>query len=45
MKVAILDDYQNISEMYLDLSKLSKQCEFKVFKDHFEYEEECIEKL
>ena len=45
MKVAILDDYQNISEMYLDLSKLSKQCEFKVFKDHFENEEECIEKL
>ena len=45
MKVAILDDYQNVSEGYLDLSKLSKQCEFTIFKEHFKNEEECIEKL
>ena len=45
LKVAILDDYQNISQNFLNLKELSKKYEFKVFSEYFLNEEEAIEKL
>ena len=44
-KVAILDDYQNISQNFLNLKELSRKYEFKVFSEYFLNEEEAIEKL
>ena len=38
LKVAILDDYQNISQEFIDLKKLSGKYEIKVFSDPFENE-------
>ena len=45
LKVAILDDYQNISQQFFDLEKLSGKYEFKIFNEAFANEEEAIEKL
>ena len=45
LKVAILDDYQNISQQFFDLEKLSGKYEFKIFNEAFADEEEAIEKL
>ena len=45
LKVAILDDYQNISKDFIDLKKLSSKYEFQVFNDPFENEDDAIEKL
>tara|TARA_B100001059_G_C17785439_1_gene556788 strand:- start:372 stop:1322 length:951 start_codon:yes stop_codon:yes gene_type:complete len=45
LKVAILDDYQNVSEQFVDLEKLSGKYEFKIFSEPFVDEEEAIEKL
>ena len=45
LKVAILDDYQNISQNFLNLKELSRKYEFKVFSEYFLNEEEAIEKL
>ena len=45
LKVAILDDYQNISQNFLNLKELSGKYEFKVFSEYFSNEEEAIEKL
>ena len=45
LKVAILDDYQNISQDFLNLKKLSRKYEFKVFSEYFLNEKEAIEKL
>ena len=45
LKVAILDDYQNISQNFLKLKELSRKYEFKVFSEYFLNEEEAIEKL
>ena len=45
LKVAILDDYQNISQNFLNLKELSRKYEFKVFSQYFLNEEEAIEKL
>ncbi len=45
LKVAILDDYQNISQNFLNLKGLSGKYEFKVFSEYFSNEEEAIEKL
>ena len=45
LKVAILDDYQNISKDFIDLKKLSSKYEFQVFNDAFENEDDAIEKL
>ena len=45
LKVAILDDYQNISEQFVDLKKLSGKYEIKIFSEPFENETEVIEKL
>ena len=45
LKVAILDDYQNISQNFVDLKKLSEKYEFKIFSESFLNEYEAIEKL
>ena len=45
LKVAILDDYQNISQQFVDLKKLSGKYEIKVFSEPFQNEEEAIEKV
>tara|TARA_Y100000590_G_scaffold348141_1_gene399016 strand:- start:283 stop:1236 length:954 start_codon:yes stop_codon:yes gene_type:complete len=44
-KVAILDDYQNVSHEFVDLEKLSKKYEFKVFSEPFTSEKDAIEQL
>ena len=45
LKVAILDDYQNISQQFVDLKKLSGKYEFKVFSEPFLDEADAIEQL
>ena len=45
LKVAILDDYQNISHQFVDLKKLSGKYEIKIFSEPFQNEEEAIENL
>ena len=35
LKVAILDDYQNVSQQFVDLEKLSGKYEFKIFSQPF----------
>ena len=45
LKVAVLDDYQNISHQFVDLKKLSGKYEIKVFREPFQNEEEAIENL
>ena len=45
LKVAILDDYQNISQEFIDLKKLSGKYEIKVFSESFEDEKSAIEQL
>ena len=45
IKVAILDDYQNISQEFVDLKKLSKKFEIKVFHEPFKSQEEIVENL
>ena len=35
LKVAILDDYQNVSQQFVDLEKLSGKYEFKIFSEPF----------
>ena len=45
IKVAILDDYQNVSQEFLNLKKLSGKYEFTIFSHHFSNEEEAIEQL
>ncbi|MDA9604449.1 D-2-hydroxyacid dehydrogenase family protein [Candidatus Pelagibacter sp.] len=45
LKVAILDDYQNISHEFVDLKKLSGKYEFKIFNEPFEDEANAIEEL
>ena len=45
LKVAILDDYQNVSQQFIDLKKLSRRYEFKIFNEAFADEDEAIEKL
>ena len=44
-KVAILDDYQNISQEFVDLTKLSAKYEFKIFSEPFVDEADAIEQL
>jgi len=34
-KVAILDDYQNVSQGFVNLKKLSGKYEFKIFSEPF----------
>ena len=45
LKVAILDDYQNVSQQFVDLKKLSGKYEFKIFSEPFEDEADILEKL
>ena len=45
IKVAIIDDYQNISKEFVDLKKLERKYEIKVFNQPFESETEAIEEL
>ena len=45
IKVAILDDYQNVSQEFVDLKKLEGKYEIKVFNEPFKNEEETIENL
>ena len=45
LKVAILDDYQNVSHEFVDLKKLSGKYEFKIFSEPFEDEANAIEQL
>jgi len=45
IKVAILDDYQNASQDFIDLKKLSGKYEIKVFNEPFIDENDAIEQL
>ena len=45
IKVAILDDYQNISKEFVDLKKLEGKYEITVFNQPFENETQAIEEL
>jgi D-3-phosphoglycerate dehydrogenase len=45
LKVAILDDYQNVSQEFVDLKKLSGKYEIKVFSEPFTDENDAIEQL
>ena len=45
LKVAILDDYQNVSQQFVDLEKLSGKYEFKIFSEPFIDEADSIEQL
>ena len=45
LKVAILDDYQNVSEQFVDLEKLSGKYEFKIFSEPFVDETDAIDQL
>ena len=45
LKVAILDDYQNIAQEFIDLKNLSSKFDIEIFSEHFENEEDAIEKL
>jgi len=45
LKVAILDDYQNVSQEFVDLKKLSGEYEFKIFSEPFVDEADAIEQL
>ena len=45
LKVAILDDYQNVSQQFVDIEKLSGKYEIKIFSEHFTDEAEVLEEL
>ena len=45
LKVAILDDYQDVSKEFVDLKKLSGKYEFKIFSEPFQDEADAIEQL
>ena len=45
LKVAILDDYQNVAQQFVDLEKLSGKYEFKIFSESFIDEADAIEQL
>ena len=45
IKVAILDDYQNVFQEFVDLKKLEGKYEIKIFCEPFKNEEEVIENL
>ena len=45
LKVAILDDYQNVAQQFVDLEKLSGKYEFKIFSEPFVDEADAIEQL
>ena len=45
LKVAILDDYQNVAQAFVDLKKLSGKYDIKIFSKPFKNEEEAIQEL
>ena len=45
LKVAILDDYQNISQQFVNIEKLSGKYEIKIFSEPFADEAEVLEQL
>ena len=45
LKVAILDDYQNIFQQFIDIEKLSGKYEFKIFSEPFLDEADAIDQL
>ena len=45
LKVAILDDYQNVFKEFVNLKKLSGEYEIKVFSEPFIDENDAIEQL
>ena len=45
LKVAILDDYQNVAQQFVDLEKLAGKYEFKIFSEPFSDEADAIEQL
>ena len=45
LKVAILDDYQNVSQEFVDLKKLSGKYEFKIFSEPFLDDADAIDQL
>ena len=45
LKVAILDDYQNVSQQFVDIEKLSGKYEIKIFSEPFTDEAEALEEL
>ena len=45
LKVAILDDYQDVSQEFVDLKKLSGKYEFKIFSEPFADEADALEQL
>ena len=45
LKVAILDDYQNVSQQFFDIEKLSGKYEIKIFSEPFADEAEILEQL
>ena len=45
LKVAILDDYQNVSQQFVDIEKLSGKYEIKIFSEPFTDEAEVLEQL
>ena len=45
LKVAILDDYQDVAKDFIDLKKLSTKFEIEIFNEPFDNEENAIEKL
>ena len=45
LKVAILDDYQKVSEQFINIEKLSGKYEIKIFSEPFEDEDDALEKL
>ncbi|MDB2500323.1 D-2-hydroxyacid dehydrogenase family protein [Candidatus Pelagibacter bacterium] len=45
LKVAILDDYQNVSQEFVDLKKLSGKYDLKIFDEPFTDEADAIDQL
>ena len=45
LKVAILDDYQNVSQQFVDIEKFSGKYEIKIFSEPFTDEAEVLEEL
>ncbi len=45
LKVAILDDYQNVAQEFVDIKKMSGKYETKVFGEPFENEDDAIKQL
>ena len=45
LKVAILDDYQNVSQQFVDIEKLSGKYEIKIFSEPFIDEADAIDQL